>query len=158
MATPRHSPGCTSTSKMKLRVLQPAQDEDDPLWIDVTALMQKGVGDVHRARSWDPRISSRRSGSTSIVSNAVAVDPGHRPAHRAGDRRGQDGRRRGRHLQQGQQRRHQALQGRPRAGEDLCRVAGCPERDEETARKVGEGGLQLQARVAAALGHHYRDW
>ena len=135
---------------------QPVKMQDDPLWIDVTELMKKGTAGlgefVARLESEPgPRAEGRR---LRRAAQPVARHHGHRPVRGGGHRGGQDARRGSRHLQSREQRRHQALQGRPGAGEDLRRLAGRAGHDEAGAQGVGGQRLPLQPRLAAALGEH----
>ena len=120
---------------------QPVKMKDDPLWIDVTELMR-------RARpGWASscaRLSAQPGAGGQGRRLRRAAQPAarhhrHRSARRGGHRRGQDARRGGGHLQPGEQRRHQALQGRPGAGQDLRRLARGPRHDEGQAQGVGQG-------------------
>ncbi len=78
------------------------------------------------------------------------------PDHRQGLQPGDDqrpepvGRRGRRHLQSGQLRRDEAVQGRSRTGEDLCTVAGRARRDAGASGPVAGSRVQLHAGLAAA--------
>ena len=138
---------------------QPVKMKDDPLWIDVTELMKKGTAGLGE---FVTRLTAQpdAGGEGRRVRRAAQPPARHhrrRPARRGSHRRGQDAGCGGGHLQPGEQRRHQALQGRSGAGQDLRRLARGPRHDEGQAQGVGEGGLPLQSRLAAALGEHGAD-
>ena len=124
-----------------LRVLPAGEDEGR------SALDRRDRADAegHR-RAGRVRHAALRAAGAGAEGGRVRRAPepalGHhrgRPAHRGGDRRGQVARRGGGHLQPRKQRRHQALQGRPGAGEDLRRVARGPRRHEGQTQGVDQG-------------------
>ena len=124
-----------------VRVPRAGQDEGRPA-VDRRhrADSSTGRGDLCGCSS-APERAPRRFAEYVDRSERLRRHPAVELPHRGGHRRGQDGRRRRRHLQPGQHRRHQAVQGRSRAGEDLRRVARRPPGNASQPGPLARSGL-----------------